>query len=305
MFSRTSRSFGQPDMSDPLSAFFDRVHLKGRLFFVGTVDDVLDLDRPQDLALLHIVERGALDLIRPGFPDIPVRQPSLLLCPSSCRYKLRAASSEPVQLVCGSFDFGESLGRSFPLGVTDAIVFERDAIEGVRPAIGILMAEFKSTAPGREMGVAVLFQYILILLVRRAVAEGRISQGLLASMLDPRIGASLAAVHREPELDWSLQQLADIAGMSRSGFVAHFAKLVGLAPMAYCAAWRMKVAQDLINERVELKVVASAVGYGSQAAFTRAFVREFGQPPAEWRKAALTRPSARTVRDAMLAAEAR
>lgn len=73
---------------DPLSAFLERIHLKGSLFYAGKVDDVLHIDKPDGTAFLHILEQGGIDLVRAGHPSIPVDRPSLLLCPGSCRYYL-------------------------------------------------------------------------------------------------------------------------------------------------------------------------------------------------------------------------
>lgn len=269
---------------DTLSDFFDRVRLKGRLFYAGTVYDTLELDRPQGTAFIHILERGSVDLVRKGFPTQTIAQSSLLLCPSTCRYKIQANSSSGADIITASFDFGESMGRTYPIGAVDAIVFPRDTISSAAHLIDALIAEFRAEDPGRQKGLSVLFEYVLILLVRQAVARGLISKGLLFAMMDSQLGKALNAMHQAPEDEWSVAQLADLAGMSRSKFSAQFLRLVGVSPISYLTAWRVKLAQDLMRQGVELKVIASSIGYGSQASFTRAFVHEVGLPPAEWRK---------------------
>jgi AraC-like DNA-binding protein len=89
-----------------------------------------------------------------------------------------------------------------------------------------------------------------------------------------------------------VDELADVAAMSRSAFCLHFQKMLAVAPIAYLTAWRVKLAQDLIRQGTELKVVAATLGYSSQAAFTRVFVRELGVPPAGWRRTLANEPVA-------------
>lgn len=267
---------------DALSDFFDRVQLKGRLFYAGTIDDTLDIDRPEGTAFLHILEKGGIDLVRPGHPNIPVRGPSMLLCPGSCRYKLRAADARGAPIVCATFDLGAVIGRALPFGVTDTIVFPFGEIGDVMPVVQTLLAEFRGAGSGRLKAMGALFEYILILLLRRAIEQGRIARGVLFAMLDVQLGRALAAMHDAPETPWTLDRLATLAGMSRSRFAARFAELVGVPPIAYLGAWRIKLAQDMVARGVALKIVAASAGFGSQAAFTRAFAQETGLPPGEW-----------------------
>lgn len=277
-------SFDTPTPPDLLSEFFERVRLRGQFFHAGIVQGVLDLEKPHGMAFIYILESGDLDLVRPGAPVIPLREPSVLLCPSSCRYKLRSASLEYPRIVCASFDFGQRTGQASPLGVQDAIVFPRRAVQNAAPLIDAILNEFHADAPGRQRGLSMLFEYLLVLLVRKSFTEGLMSKGLLASMVDPRLATALLAIHTNPDRDWSVDALAAIAGMSRSAFCQHFQRMLDVAPIAYVTTWRVKLAQDLIRDGTELKVVAATLGYSSQAAFTRAFARELGVPPAGWRR---------------------
>ncbi|WP_050476211.1 helix-turn-helix transcriptional regulator [Herbaspirillum rhizosphaerae] len=271
---------------DMLSEFFERIHLRGQLFYAGKVDGTLTLDRAPGTAFIHILEEGGIDLVRRGMPTIPVHQPSLLLCPSTCRYQLRANRREGARLICGSFEFGASMGSTFPLGVTETMIFPFDQLGPVQAIVSTLIAEFGSGAPGRNKALNVLFEYILILLIRKAVEDEKIKGGILFAMLDGRLAEVFAAIHREPERDWTVEELAQLANMSRSAFSACFRKMLGLSPIAYVTAWRMRLAQDLLQQGVQMKVIAATIGYSSQAAFTRSFIHQFGMPPSEWLKTA-------------------
>ena len=104
-------------------------------------------------------------------------------------------------------------------------------------------------------------------------------------MRDAQIGRALALMHAQPAKDWSAEALAAEVGMSRSGFAERFATLVGKAPMQYLTYWRMQLAAQRLREsREAVAQVGYAVGYESEAAFSRAFKREFGKGPGEWRR---------------------
>ena len=110
-------------------------------------------------------------------------------------------------------------------------------------------------------------------------------QGWLAGLRDPNIGRALSLLHASPAKAWSAEALAAEVGMSRSGFAERFTTLVGQPPMQYLAFWRMQLAgQRLRESRDTIAKVGFSVGYESEAAFSRAFKREFGDSPAAWRR---------------------
>lgn len=109
--------------------------------------------------------------------------------------------------------------------------------------------------------------------------------GWLAGLCDPQIGRALALLHARPAEAWSAETLATEVGMSRSGFAERFAALVGQPPMQYLTLWRMHVAAQRLREgRGTVAQVGFAVGYESEAAFSRAFKRQFETSPAAWRR---------------------
>ena len=109
--------------------------------------------------------------------------------------------------------------------------------------------------------------------------------GWLAAARDPKIGTALALLHRDPARAWSLPDLARGSGVSRTVLAERFAQLMGESPLAYLARWRLQLAARrlLMTDRKMLQI-AHDVGYESEAAFSRAFRREFGVPPARYRR---------------------
>jgi len=102
---------------------------------------------------------------------------------------------------------------------------------------------------------------------------------------DPQIGRALALLHARPTDEWTAETLALEVGMSRSVFAERFTSLVGHPPMHYLALWRMHVAAQQLREgQGSVAQIAFEVGYGSEAAFSRAFKRQFGTSPGMWRR---------------------
>jgi AraC-like DNA-binding protein len=110
--------------------------------------------------------------------------------------------------------------------------------------------------------------------------------GWLAALRDRQIGRALAMLHAAPAQAWRVAVLARAVGMSRSAFSARFSALVGEPTMQYLALWRLQLARARLQAGpVPLAVVAAEVGYQSEAAFCRAFKRQFGLPPGQVRQA--------------------
>jgi AraC-like DNA-binding protein len=113
------------------------------------------------------------------------------------------------------------------------------------------------------------------------------SQGWLRGLTDPAVSKALSIIHNRFAEELEVDALAREAGVSRTVLGERFAELLGESPMRYCARWRMRMAANLLREGKQSSGnVAYAVGFQSEAAFNRAFKREYGAPPATWRKRA-------------------
>jgi transcriptional regulator GlxA family with amidase domain len=155
-------------------------------------------------------------------------------------------------------------------------------VSELAPAIDLLFGEAFADHPGRQSAVDRLTEYFLILLLRSAIQAGLIKSGVLIGLADPRLSQAMGAIHANPEREWTLQKLADVAGMSRARFAVHFRKVVGVTPFDYLADWRLGAAQSMLKQGKALKIVAPSVGYASAAALTRAFNQRIGLSPKAW-----------------------
>jgi AraC-like DNA-binding protein len=108
---------------------------------------------------------------------------------------------------------------------------------------------------------------------------------------DPQVGRCLALMHAQPAHPWSLELLAQESRTSRSVLAERFHELLGTPPMQYLKRWRLAMAARMLtSERINVIQVAEAVGYESEASFSRAFKGEYGVPPGAWRTGAVPAP---------------
>ncbi len=108
--------------------------------------------------------------------------------------------------------------------------------------------------------------------------------GLVTGLSDPRLARALVALHDEPGAPWSVEQLATVAGMSRTSFNQRFRDLVGQTPADYLSDWRIGLAQAGLLQGASIKQLASDLGYANPSALSRAFAAKSGCSPRDWLK---------------------
>jgi len=150
------------------------------------------------------------------------------------------------------------------------------------------LTEARSPRPGGQ-GLLAKLSELLFIEVLRQYANAPVDderRGWLAGLGDHVVGHSLRKLHERPAHGWSLDELAREVGVSRSVLAERFHRLVGTPPMQYLTQWRMLLAASLLRRgNASLSRIADEVGYQTDTAFSRAFRREYGMPPAAWRRA--------------------
>ena len=193
------------------------------------------------------------------------------------------------KLVCGYLACDARLARLLLAGLPPVVkVSVRGSNAGVwlEASLRYALAEARSPRPGGAGVLAKLAEVLFIEVLRLYMneqAEGR--TGWLMGVNDRIVGAALRLMHAQPAHPWTLEDLARGAGTSRSVLAERFQLLVGSAPMHYLGQWRMLLASQLLSRsNAPLAHIAEQVGYQTDTAFSRAFRREFGAPPAAWRR---------------------
>lgn len=164
----------------------------------------------------------------------------------------------------------------------------------LRWSVERMMQELRTQQPGGFLIIQHLAHMMLVQALRLHLAEAsKSSVGWLFALADKQMNTAMNLMHDNPAHRWTLQQLAEQAGMSRSAFALKFKETVGTSPMEYLAHWRMALAGDrLENSRDPISVIAPSLGYESEAAFSTAFKRVMGCSPRDYgRRTSASSPS--------------
>ena len=193
------------------------------------------------------------------------------------------------RLVCGYLACDARLAQILLAGLPQLVkVNVRGSSAGIwlESSVRYALAEARSPRPGGAGVLAKLAEVLFIEVLRLYMKEQRDADtGWLAGVRDRVVGAALNSLHADPARAWTLEELARQAGTSRSVLAERFQQLVGSSPIQYLTQWRMLLASNLLSHSsASLANVAEAVGYQTDTAFSRAFRREFGEPPAAWRR---------------------
>ena len=195
----------------------------------------------------------------------------------------------PTRIICGYLSFDPILCRpvlaALPRVLTVSLREDKKT-DWVERSFVYAVAEAAGTEPGGEGVLAKLSEVLVVETLRRYISQMSEGQtGWLAGLRDRVVGKSLALMHEKPAHPWTLESLAREAGTSRSVLAEKFTHYVGQAPMQYLGKWRLALASNLLRRSaLSMMQIALEVGYETDDAFSRAFKREFGMPPATWRR---------------------
>jgi AraC family transcriptional regulator, alkane utilization regulator len=155
--------------------------------------------------------------------------------------------------------------------------------------LNFIISEAVSRKPGTETILTRLSDILFIQAIRAYASSASSEQpNWFAAAIDAQIGETLVNIHRTPQTPWTVEQLASLAGMSRSAFANRFTTLVGEPPLRYLSRWRMHKAIEMIQEnRLTTAEIASLAGYESEAAFSKAFKKWTGQGPGAFRRSSV------------------
>ncbi len=270
----------------------------------------------EHMVVFHLVTEGRALAQMEGQPDLQLTAGDIVIFPHGHAHRLsngapqtfrnddsvirkflagdlaptrRGGGGELTRFVCGYFGCEQRSGRQFLAGLPPMIRINiRGDASGawLESSIRHLVSETSGHTPGSMVLLSKMAEALFVEALRRFARQMPEEEtGWLAAARDPIVGAALAALHREPQRNWTLPELAAEAGTSRSVLSGRFHDLIGESPMHYLARWRLLLASRLLRgERKSVMEVAMDVGYESEAAFNRAFKREFGQPPAHYRR---------------------
>lgn len=196
---------------------------------------------------------------------------------------------EKTRFICGFMACDRHLSQPILEGLPPALkvnIRTDQSGQWLEKSIHHLADSVASGDAGSQAMLAKLSEALFVDTMRRYVASlPEEETGWLAGARDPLVGKALATLHNRPNHDWTIAELAKNVGLSRSTLVERFSKFLDMPPMTYLTHWRLQLAaRSLTTTSRGTADIAADVGYESEAAFNRAFKREFGLPPARYRR---------------------
>ncbi len=251
----------------------------------------------------RLLQQGSLTLVPHGNGHCIRSSPSARAMPLfdipvervSDRYEVMryGGDGDLTQLTCGVVSFDQLAGQQLVAQLPEVLQidsWDEEEDSWLQSTLRFISREASELRPGGETVITHLADILIIQAIRTWIDQApEADQGWLAALRDKHVGKALAAIHREPEKDWTVDSLAREVGMSRSGFSARFTNLVGESAKRYLTQWRMQLARVQLQQTSDsLSVLADRLGYQSEAAFCRAFKRVFGVPPGSFRHSTAT-----------------
>ena len=266
-------------------------------------------------AYFHIVVHGGVTIDRPGHESLRLQSGDVLLLPHGDPHVLRSPTSGGAAahiettyrndmrvrmstgadhdsgLVCGRLHF-ESAPENLILAALEDVVVLRVGEPALQmrymPLLHGIREEMTDARPGSLAIVRNLASALFVMMLRTHLDSAAEKAGVFQLLSTPATARALVAMIDDPVRAWSLDELADVAAMSRASLVRVFHKYGAPAPLAFLAELRLAIARRRLSEgNTSLERIAAEVGYQSQAAFSRAFLRKYGIRPGKLRADAL------------------
>jgi AraC-like DNA-binding protein len=273
---------------DRLSCLLQRFRISAELLHSGALCGVNEFDEGNGKGYLHVLRRGTLQVKHPRNTGLPLTltlcEPSLLFYPQPIQHQF---VNEPAgsEFTCARLNFEG--GRMNPLvkALPKLMVLPLSKIAGLESALELLFAETDRVMCGHRLLADRLFEVVFIQMLRWLLdnpEETGIQSGLIFGLSDPRLSRSLVAMHESPGLPWSLEEMADCAGMSRTSFTTTFKNIVGQTPAEYLADWRITIVQSGLRKGIPIALLTEEVGYATPSALSRFFSGRVGHSPRKW-----------------------
>jgi AraC-like DNA-binding protein len=272
-------------MTDRLQALLSHFSVSARTFHAGELCGINALEGDEPFGQLHLVRAGDVEVRHGKSLAARIREPSLLLYSRPMAHRFITDPVRGADFVCANLAFEGGNANPIAASLPSFVCLPLSELHGSESVLGLLFTEAGARYCGRQAMLDRLFEVVLIQVLRVLMESGQTRVGMLAGLAHPQLRKALTAMHDQPEKEWSLEELSRVSGMSRSVFANGFRDTVGVTPGSYLQGWRVGLAQKALLQGRSLKLIAQEVGYGSEAALSRAFKAQSGKSPREWRSA--------------------
>ncbi|OUR60642.1 AraC family transcriptional regulator [Colwellia sp. 39_35_sub15_T18] len=267
---------------DQLSVILQRFSINAEIFFTGNICGIASFNKTPNQGHLHLLRSGELTVIdEQGHAQI-VNEPTVMFFPTPHNHRLIGSEENPPELVCANIVYNENTSNPIAEALPALLCFKLSDCQKLKQTAQWLFEEAFHQQCGRQPMINSLTNIFIIHVLRHVLNNGIMQHGLLAGLAHPQVSKVLLAIHEAPERHWSLEEMAELALMSRSKFADLFKRTVGQSPGDYVIDWRIVVAKDLLQQDKPVALVANAVGYENGSALARVFRKKLGISPKKW-----------------------
>jgi AraC-like DNA-binding protein len=270
---------------------------------------------PGDAVLFHFVAEGRAFVRHPDAETMELQAGEMVMFPRGGAHEVAHSARgkampletflvkrngvvdldpKAVTLICGQFNLDRHLALPALRALPQAVALRVGMEAGCSPlsdTLRMLRREVETPNFGNEIVVRNHLSSLFVYFMRDwAEAVSPAANDWFSAVRSPHIARALACMHEAPERAWTLEELAQEAGLSRAAFARSFGASVGEPPHSYLTRWRMGIAAQLLEETdLRLTEIAPRVGYRSEFSFSRAFKLARGVSPIQYRRAARSR----------------
>ena len=224
---------------------------------------------------LHLLAGGEIVLTTASTGRVNITGPAIVVCRADLPHTLEAASSDSFsRLICLQAVMAGPIATLLLNEFTEPqVVSLAEADHSLNHILQLISAELLAPRCGQPALLDRAGDILFIGLLRHLVAHPRHTGGLFDGLADPRIARALVAMHTTPHSDWTLENLSEEAGMSRTAFANTFRQIMKQPPGKYLAKIRLAIARRAVESGKGLKIAARDAGYTSPSALSRALSR--------------------------------
>ncbi len=306
------------DNLDVLSDVFSTLRLRSDLYFQAELRGNFSVEIPSERRRIrfHLMRQGQCWLAVPGVPATALSEGDMAIVPNGSGQVLsgrpdaaptslarivadggldngvlrHGTGDRRTKLLCGFCQFDEDIDHPLLANLPPLIVLRPEDLGSAPWAIAtlrLLSMEADLNDQGMTGILSRLLEIMFIQAVRRMTSGiDHNDNGYILALSDAHLSRALTAMHKEPQLAWTIQELAKLAGMSRARFADRFNAVVGIPPIRYLTRWRlMKARAMLANSDLDMDEIAGRCGYASVPSFTSRFKKTFSMGPGAYRRA--------------------
>ncbi|WP_415881953.1 AraC family transcriptional regulator [Neptuniibacter sp. QD72_48] len=272
---------------DTLSKLLQNLEINAEVFFSGSLCGITGFDDDKESGYLHFLESGSLTLTTDEGHIIELHTGDVIFFPSGTNHKLTIAPSEDAKLVCATVKLPPAHQKLLANYLPKFLCLHIEEAGSISNTAHQIFAEAFDEQHGKQLIIDRLCDVFMVQVLRYVIDNGTVELGLIAADSHPLLHKLMQQIKDKPEYEWTVEEMAESAAMSRSKFAALFKDTVGQAPMEYVTGLRMALAKGLLKNNRPVGLVANQVGYENASSLAKVFKKHFGVTPKQWVKSYL------------------